>query len=188
MQVNFADDVIDIPCPGEMREGIQERYIDGAPLRTQWKLEASEDGERWFVVEDKTDADTDLSHDLVLREEGFRARWLRLSGMAVPYGQNPCVSGLRAFGLGDGAKPAAPAFTVRREGDLDMVVNIAPQADAAGYNVLFGASPDKLYHSWLTFAPGELRVGALVKGRRCFVRVDAWNESGITHGPCVPLD
>ena len=187
VQVNFADDKINIPCPGPLSVGVQSRFIDGADLRTQWRLEASEDGENWFVVEDKSDAGTDLSHDLIVREEGFRARWLRLSDMAVPYDQAPCVSGLRVFGLGEGEKPAAPAFTVRRAGDLDMIVDIAPQADTVGYNILFGSAPDKLYHSYMVFEPGEKRVGALIAGRGYCVRVDAFNESGIAEGRCVRL-
>jgi hypothetical protein len=182
VQVNFADDKLDIPCPGEIRPGSQARYIEEAEHVTQWKLEGSLDGETWFVIEDKSQAETDLSHDLIVREEGFKARFLRLSNMAVPYEQNPCVSGLRVFGLGDGEKPEAPSFTARRQGDLDMLVDIAPQKDALGYNILFGSSPEKLYHSYMVFQPGETRVGALVKGRSYFVRVDAFNENGITEG------
>ena len=188
VQVNFADDKLDIPCPGQIRPGSQARYIEEAQQQTQWKLEGSLDGETWFTIEDKSTAETDLSHDLIVREEGFAARFLRLSDMAVPYGQNPCVSGLRVFGLGDGEKPAAPSFTAKRQGDLDMLVNIAPQENTLGYNILFGSSPEKLYHSYMVFAPGETRVGALVKGRSCFVRVDAFNETGITEGSCVKLN
>ena len=182
VQVNFADDKLDIPCPGEIRPGSQARYIEEAEHVTQWKLEGSLDGESWFVIEDKSQAETDLSHDLIVREEGFAARFLRLGNMAVPYEQNPCISGLRVFGLGDGEKPAAPSFTAKRQGDLDMLVNIAPQENTLGYNILFGSSPEKLYHSYMVFAPGETRVGALVKGRSYFVRVDAFNENGITEG------
>jgi hypothetical protein len=187
VQVNFADDAIDIPCPGEIRPGSQARYIEARDLRTQWKLEASLDGENWFVVEDKSGADSDLTHDLVLREAGFDARWLRLSDMAVPYGQNPCVSGLRVFGLGQGEKPAVPVFTARRDNDLDMTVSIEAQDNALGYNILFGNSPDKLYHSYMTFKAGDQRIGALIKGRNYFVRVDAFNESGITEGNSIQL-
>ena len=188
VQVNFADGQLAIPCPGEIRGGSQARYIEERDLQTRWKLEASADGEDWTVIEDKSDACTDLSHDLVVREEGFPARFLRLSRMAVPYGQKPCVSGLRIFGLGEGEKPGVPAFTALREGDLDMSVRIDPQPDTLGYNILFGSAPEKLYHSCMVFAPGARRVGALVKGRKYFVRVDAFNESGITEGRCVPLE
>ena len=187
VQINFADDQISIPCPGEIRPGSQARYIEEADHFTQWKLEGSTDGESWFVIEDKSEAQTDLSHDLIIREEGFAARYLRLSEMAVPYGQNPCVSGLRAFGLGRGEKPAVPQFTAVRANDLDMLVGIKPQDSALGYNILFGSSPEKLYHSCMVFAAGEHRLGALIKGREYYVRVDAFNENGITEGKCVKL-
>ena len=188
VQLNFADDKLDIACPGEIRPGSQARYIEEAELVTQWKLEGSYDGENWFVIEDKSEAKSDLSHDLILREEGFDARYLRLSNMAVPYGQNPCVSGLRVFGLGEGDKPAQARFYAERIEDLDMLVSVADQEDALGWNILFGSSPEKLYHSYMVFAPGPRRIGALIKGRDYYVRVDAFNESGTTEGVCAKLN
>ena len=187
IQINFADDKIDIPCPGQIVGGSQARYIEERDLTTQWKLTGSIDGKDWFVIEDKSHAQTDLSHDLILREEGIRVRFLRLSDMAVPYGQQPCISGLRVFGLGQGEKPAAPVFTVMRENDLDMTVSVQSQENTLGYNILFGSSPDKLYHSYMTFKAGDQRIGALIKGRDYFVRVDAFNENGITEGTCGQL-
>ena len=187
IQINFADDKIDIPCPGQIVGGSQARYIEERDLTTQWKLTGSIDGKDWFVIEDKSHAQTDLSHDLILREEGIRVRFLRLSDMAVPYGQQPCISGLRVFGLGQGEKPAAPVFTVRRENDLDMMVSVQSQENTLGYNILFGNSPNKLYHSSMNFKAGDQRIGALIKGRNYFVRVDAFNENGITEGTCVRL-
>ena len=188
VQVNFADDMLDIPCPGEIRPGSQARYIDEDDHVTRWKLEGSEDGEDWFVIEDKTKAKTDLSHDLIVREEGFAARYLRLSSLAVPYEQNPCISGLRVFGLSEGEAPSSPKFLAKRSGDLDMNVTILKQPDALGFNILFGASPEKLYHSHMVFEPGSRRVGALIKGREYYVRVDAFNENGITEGSCIKLE
>ena len=187
IQINFADDKIDIPCPGQIVGSSQARYIEGRDLATQWTLTGSTDGKDWFVIEDKSDAQTDLTHDLILREEGIRVRFLRLSDMAVPYGQQPCISGLRVFGLGQGEKPAAPVFTVRRENDLDMMVSVQSQENTLGYNILFGNSPNKLYHSSMNFKAGDQRIGALIKGRNYFVRVDAFNENGITEGTCVRL-
>ena len=188
VQINFADDKIDIPCPGEIRPGSQARYIEEADHVTQWKLEGSTDGEHWFVIEDKSAAQTDLSHDLILREEGFAARYLRLTDMAVPYGQPPCISGLRVFGLGTGQKPAAPVFEARRTGDLDMEVTISGNESTLGWNILFGQTPEKFYHSDLVFTPGTHRVGALIKGREYYVRLDAFNENGITQGPVIHLN
>ncbi len=188
VQINFADDEIKMECPGEIRPGTQARYIEERDLITRWKLEASADGENWFTVCDRTQADTDLSHDLIISEEGYAARYLKLSAMEVPYGERPCVSGLRVFGLGSGNRPAVPAFKAVRTAELDMHVTIEKQDDALGYNILFGSSPEKLYHSYMVFEAGEKRIGALIKGREYFVRVDAFNENGITEGICVPLN
>ena len=188
VQVNFADDKIEVPCPGKIRPGTQARYIEEAATCTQWKLECSVDGENWRVLADKTQASSDLSHDFLVWEEGFTASFLRLSEMSVPYGQNPCVSGLRVFGLGEGSAPEAARFTARRIGPLDMEVDIEKEEGALGYNILFGSRPDKLYHSYMVFTPGTQRVGALIDGRDYYVRVDAFNENGITEGSCVLLE
>ena len=187
VQINFADGDIDIPVPGEITPGVLNRYIDDTDLKTRWKLEASADGEKWFVLEDKSEAETDLTHDFILLEKGCRIRYLKLSNMAVPYEQKPCISALRVFGLDDGAKPKAPAFIAARTGELDMEVTIADQPDTVGYNILFGSAPDKLYHSYMIFRAKTQRIGALVKGREYYVRVDAFNESGITEGTCIKL-
>ena len=187
IQINFADDYPEIPCPGPLAGGMQARYIDPETHPTRWMLEGSTDGKNWTVIADKTQAQTDLSHDQVLMEQGMPLRFLRLSKMTVPYGQIPCVSGFRVFGLSEGQLPAVPDFSAVRTGDLDMNVSIRPQDNTVGYDILFGHSPEKLYHSWMTFVPGDLRIGALIKGRNYFVRVDAFNESGITEGRVIPL-
>ena len=178
VQINFADDKIDAPLPGE-RQG--ERYIDPSQHKTRWLLEASADGTNYFVLEDKSNAETNLPHDFVVKEEGVQIRYLKLTVFEVPYSQNPCVSGLRVFGLGNGEKPTEPQYQAERVGTMDMRITIEPQADAVGYNVLWGFAPDKLYHSCMTFT-AEQNIGALVEGETVYVRVDAFNENGIIEG------
>ena len=147
---------------------------------TRWLLEGSVDGVNYMMIENKAEAGTDLSHDLVVRQEGIKARYLRLTVLEIPYRQNSCISGLRAFGIGKGKKPEAPCFKAVRTGDLDMEVRISA-IGAVGYNILWGHEPDKLYHSYMVFGRSQ-RIGALVKGRHYYVRVDAFNENGITEG------
>ena len=98
--------------------------------------------------------------------------------MEVPYGQRPCISGLRVFGMQEKEKPGVPEFSAQRDGDLDMKVVIRGTG-ALGYNILWGEETGKLYHSCMTFEENQ-RIGALVKGRDYWVRVDAFNEAGIT--------
>lgn len=84
------------------------------------------------------------------------------------------------FGIGDDEKPEVPVYTAVRENDLDMTVEIIP-VNAVGYNILWGSSPEKLYHSYMIFGTKQ-RIGALVKGRNYYVCVGAFNENGITVG------
>lgn len=95
-------------------------------------------------------------------------------------------SGLRVFGIGDSDKPAIPEFTAVRVSDIDMDVTIKDNG-ADGYNILWGHNPEKLYHNYMIFDT-EKRVGALVKGQEYYVRVDAFNEAGITEGKTIRLE
>ena len=189
IQINFADDKIDIEPPKPLVGNMTgKRYIEERNLITRWKLEGSLDGDNYFMIEDKSDAKTDLPHDMVVREDGIQVRYLKLTVLAVPYDQPAAISGLRVFGIGDGEKPAVPTFTAERLDDLDMKVAItSDDADVTRYNILWGHAEDKLYHSYMIFGKKEQKIGALIKGTDYFVRVDAFNENGITEGEVIAL-
>ena len=190
VQINFADDPsAKIALPGTLVPGPDmERYIDPTPGFTRWLLEYSDNGTDWQVWKDKRSADTDLPHDLVVSEEGVFARYLRLSVEEIPYHTAPCLSGLRVFGKGFGEKPSLPKTEAARSTDLDFSVS-AVSDNACGYNILFGQAPDQLYHSYLVMGRKleNKRVGALLKGQGVYVRVDAFNENGITKGTVLLL-
>ena len=67
-----------------------------------------------------------------------------------------------------------------RVSGLDMLVRIAPQDNTLGFNILFGAGPEKLYHSYMVFGAEETRVGALIEGRKYYVRIRAYTNAGGT--------
>ena len=183
IQINFADDNLVLPLPeGAALTGAlhQERWIDEVMQRTRWILEGSVDGKEFFTIEDKSQVETDLPHDLIVREDGIRARCIRLTIIELPYGQNACVSGLRIFGLGEGEKPdPVSVVTAVRTGALDL--DVSWEGRATGYVVEWGHSPEKLYHSWQVFRPFA-QIGGLVKDQDVYIRVDSFNDSGITHG------
>lgn len=200
IQINFADDELPIASPGEIKGSVtQPRYIEERDLRTRWKLEGSKDGSSYFMIEDKSEASSDLPHDFIVRKEGIAVRYLRLTILEIPYGVTPCISGFRVFGVGNGDKPQVPAFSVKRSEDgLDILAKIEGTKDAVGYNILWGHEKEKLYHSYQIYrkirdvqnhtdAAIEQRIGALVKSQEYFVRVDAYNENGITKGNTVKL-
>ena len=67
---------------------------------------------------------------------------------------------------------------------MHVTMECREQTGAVGYNVLWGSTPDKLYHSYMIFGE-EADIGALVEGRSYCVRVDAFNECGITEGKII---
>lgn len=180
VQMNFADDKKEIVAPPDKLTGLNSRYIEEQSGFTRWILEGSLDQKEYFILQDKTEAKSDLPHDFYVNENGVFVRYIKLTILEVPYSQKPCISGFRVFGLENEKKPEKPEYKVCRTGELDMEVKIEDNG-AVGYNILWGHTPDKLYHSCLVFKP-EKRIGALVKGREYYVRVDAFNESGITEG------
>lgn len=72
--------------------------------------------------------------------------------------------------------------------NLKAIQNVS-QSVTLGYNILWGHRPDKLYHSYMVMGTEivDKRIGALIKGQHCFVRVDAFNENGITVSRTIPL-
>lgn len=200
IQINFADDDLPIASPGEIKgTATQPRYIEERNLRTRWKLEGSLDGKEYFVIEDKSEAVTDLPHDFIVRENGIQVRYVRLTIIEIPYGVEPCISGLRIFGIGSGDKPEMPVFEAgRSEDELDLLVAVEGKKDAVGYNICWGHEEEKLYHSYQIYRSArdvetdcdgriDKRIGALVKGQDYFVRVDAYNENGITKGKVTKI-
>lgn len=200
IQINFADDEIDIEVPGKI-QGMQTqpRYIEERDFVTRWKLEGSVDGKEYFILKDKSHVNTDLSHDFVVIEEGIRVRYVKLTILEIPYQLNPAISGLRVFGIGNGQVPEVPKYKVRRSEDsLNFVVDIDNTEKTIGYNILWGHEKEKLYHSYQVYVDVNSlqhnntkftkNIGALVKEQKYFIRVDSFNENGIVKGNVVELE
>lgn len=186
IQINFADDGLLKELPEEIptfRAIYEERYIDTLKQKTQWVLEGSLDGKAYFVIADKRGEDTDYAHDFIELETPLQARYIRLTVQELPYAQIPAVSGIRVFGKGTGEFPkAADKVTVDYDGKMDMDVSWQTEKEAIGAVVLWGHEADKLYHSRMVYADNKAHVGALVSGQDVYVRVDTFNENGVTEG------
>lgn len=184
LQINFADEGIEeqIPEGADRLIAHEIRYIDLEKRMTRWLLEASADGENWSVIEDKRDADTNLGNDFVMTESGIRARFIKLTVTEVPFNQPVAISSLRIFGHGNGSAPETPkGVKAERVGDINMLVSWE-EDKSTGHNILWGYAPDKLYHSYMVLGTNEKNIGAIMKGEPVYVRVDAFNENGITEG------
>ncbi|MBO4510926.1 MAG: family 43 glycosylhydrolase [Lachnospiraceae bacterium] len=203
IQINFADDRVPATPETEIDDaGMGSRVVDDRTHYTRWILEGSENGEDFFILCDKSNADTNLPHDFIVLEngDGRRLQYIKLTILDTPFNQNAAISGLRVFGKGNGAKPSDVSFEATRTSELNMRVTM--HADGAcGYNIVWGHSPEKLYHSCMFYpeagkhagdfqaGDGAVReIGALMAGEDVYVRVDAFNENGISHGQTIKLD
>ena len=76
-------------------------------------------------------------------------------------------------------------FHVEKEALLDIIVSFEKDEKALGYNVNFGYNEDKLYHAYMVFHDTEVPIRALNKGQDLYVRIDSFNEKGITKGKTI---
>ena len=184
VQVNFADDALRVKPPKDavwsQFLGVP-RVIEDRPLHTRWLLEASMDGKAWDIMEDKRACDTDLPHDLVVKEEGVQARYIRLTVTELPYHQTARISGLRVFGISQGQAPEKARVLECRRLPLDGFLRWE-SGEGANACISWGYAPDKLFHSKMVFGYREAAITALIKGQPAWVRVDCFNEHGVIRG------
>ncbi|MDA3873341.1 MAG: fibronectin type III domain-containing protein, partial [Kiritimatiellae bacterium] len=83
----------------------------------------------------------------------------------------------------------ADGASVLRRTDDPMTCDISwnPSQGAVGYNVLWGIEENKLYTSWLVYDQNSLELRALNSDSSYAVRIDAFNENGITKGNVVDV-
>lgn len=60
--------------------------------------------------------------------------------------------------------------------------------DATGYDVKYGIAPDKLYSSYMVYETPQVLLATLNKGQTYYIRIDSFNETGITEGTVQPLN
>lgn len=186
IQVNMADEklVVDFPADsyGDDRK---TRRIETRPQISHYTVETSLDGETWTLREDVA---RECSNGYYAYADGIRARYIRVMGGELPYGQTLRISGLRVFGNGAGARPAAAKAAAVRVDALDGKVSWQHLENAQGCNVRYGTAPDKLYHSWLVYDADEVTLSTLMAGQTYYICVDSFNENGITEGDVVKME
>ncbi|MHC6231894.1 family 43 glycosylhydrolase [Arthrobacter sp. MMS24-T111] len=192
IQVNLADHELTKITPAPARKSLRQleghkRLLDPTSHPTEYTLETSVDGEHWTTLWDGRGTGEDAPHRTVTAEGGVSARFVRLTGYAVPFGAPFAVSGLRVFGTGIGAPPAAATASAARIDALTAAVSWQHVRGADGYNVRYGRHPEKLYHSWLVYEQTNLNLSFLNAEEDYWVAVDAFNENGITPGEIVAI-
>jgi xylan 1,4-beta-xylosidase len=172
IQVNFADEGANAAA---INPGDSYRYY----------MEASANGREWHVIINHKKIGTDAPHDYIELPEPVKARYLRITNVHSPAGAKFSVSGLRAFGIAPGNKPAMVKHVevVRNEGNpRSATLKWGAVSGAGFYIVRYGIAPDKLFSAYQVYDATMVNINALNAGVGYYFTVDAVNASGITFG------
>ena len=173
IQINYADQDVEQNRLGKLNWGGQYH---------QYKIYGSLDGKRWNVLVDKSNNKTDVPHDYVELEKPAQARFIKLENIHMPTGKF-AISGLRAFGKGNGTIPdtVKQFIVLRTERDPRSAwLKWSPVNNAYAYNIYYGLAPDKLYTSIMVYNANEYWLKSLDKERVYYFTIEAINENGVS--------
>ncbi len=142
----------------------------------------SADGKKWKLLVDKSRNMTDVPHDYIELATPVKTRYLRLVNIHMPTGKF-AVSGLRAFGYGQGDKPeAVKEFIVLRttRDKRSAWLRWSPVDNAYAYNIYLGTEPDKLYNCIMVYGANEYWLKTMDNESTYYFSVEALNENGIS--------
>ena len=186
VQVNLADEALVVDFPADSYgDDRKTRHIETRPQISHYTVETSLDGKAWTLREDVARECSNGYYEYV---DGIRARYIRVTGGELPYGQTLRISGLRVFGNGEGDRSAQADAKAVRVDALDGKISWQHIENAQGCNVRYGISPDKLYQSWLVYDADEVTLSTLMAGQEYYVCVDSFNENGITTGKIIKME
>jgi beta-xylosidase len=179
--------IVDLESPKTV-QAIQVNYYDhkaqqfdrANDIYHQYRIFASENGEDWTLVIDKSDNDRDVPHDYVELQSPLRARYIKLENLHMPTG-NFALSGLRVFGSAEGVAPAAvKKLKVDRDKDdpRNAMISWTPVDGAYGYNIYYGIAPDKLYNAITVYGDTQYDMRGLDRATEYYFSIEALGESG----------
>lgn len=177
VQLNFAD------------EGSTAMGASPDPYR--YVLEGSVDGKQWKTLVDHRKSGRDSSQDYEELGQPTSARYIRITNERMPNDAKFSLSGLRVFGIGQGAAPGkVSSVNVARSGKdpgdqriAEVSWKAAPGAEF--YIIRYGIAPDRLFGSYQVYNATSREIRSLNTGGGYFFTVDAVNSAGITKGTQV---
>ncbi|MBN1599148.1 MAG: family 43 glycosylhydrolase [Bacteroidales bacterium] len=174
IQLNFA----------EHNTGISGRLKD---IAFQYTVESSVEGNNWKLLINKSENQTDNSHDYTQLDHKISCRYLRVKNKHIP-GGNFALSGFRVFGLGNGEKPSpVKDFKVERDprNGRSVMLTWNKVDNATGYNINYGSRENKLYHNYIFYSDTTITINTLNKGQDYYFNIESFNENGITTGKTI---
>ena len=171
IQINYADQDVDSNRLGK----VNDQYH-------QYKMYYSSDGKKWNALADKSNNKTDVPHEYVEMTSPVQARFIKLENIHMPAGKF-AISGLRVFGIGNGAKPddVKTFFVLRTEKDKRSGwIKWSPVNNAFAYNIYYGTAPDKLYNCIMVLQNNEYWFKGMDKLKTYYFSIEAINENGVS--------
>lgn len=150
-------------------------------LRHRYTIGYSNDGERWSMLVDKSQNETDRTHSYMQLPEKVSCRYLKITNVESP--GHFALSGFRVFGKGNGDAPAkVTGFEVKRDTGNKRSAKLTwnRSDNATGYNISFGVDKNKLYHNYMVYEDTTLSINVLNANLDYYFTIEAFNENGIT--------
>ena len=148
----------------------------------QYRMYYSIDGKNWKSLVDKSNNLTDVPHEYVELQQPVQARYIKLENVKMPTGKF-AISGLRVFGNGNGARPAAVKtfMVLRTEKDKRSGwIRWSPVDNAYAYNISYGIAPDKMYNTLMVHDMNEYWFKAMDSQQPYYFTIEAINENGVS--------
>ncbi len=170
IQVNFADHNFTLKAP--------DTYV------YQYDIVASENGEDWKKIVDRTSNTKDRVHELIVFDMPLKTRYIRIRNAKEVPG-NFSLYDFRIFGNGLGKQPqTTPEMRiVRNAGDKRIIdINWDKVNDATGYIVRWGVAGDKLENATMIYSDNTFEGRFFNRDSDYYFSIDSFNENGITKG------
>ncbi|MDR1784099.1 MAG: family 43 glycosylhydrolase [Dysgonamonadaceae bacterium] len=113
----------------------------------RYKIESSDDGEKWKMLIDRSKNDKDMPHELIVLQKPVETRFLRITNTKNLTNGRFSISGFRVFG-GKLATQKVQGLKIERNADKRRFsLSWDKQPEAVNYIVRWGISSDKLFNA-----------------------------------------
>ncbi len=174
LQINFAEYKTHI---FGRKKGIAHRYI----------IEYSHDSTNWKLLVDKSDNETDNTHDYLQLSAKVSGRYIRITNIEVP-GGHFAISGFRVFGIGNGEAPEKTSGIIVQRDPIDkrtVKLTWNTSENATGYNIRYGIGKNMLYQNYTVYQETNLTINSLNTDQEYCFLIESFNENGITTSDLV---
>lgn len=171
IQINYADQDVDTDRLGKRTDQYH-----------QYRIWHSDDGKKWQILVDKSKNKHDVPHDYVELPSPVKTRYIKLENGHMPTGKF-AISGLRVFGLGNGAKPGKVGqfMVLRTEKDKrSAYIKWRPVDGAYAYNLYYGTDPEKMYNAVMIHDVNEYWFKSMDSQKPYYFTIEAINENGVS--------